>query len=319
MDRSQRLKISVIISTRERPRFLQDCLNALLQSEREPHEVLVVDQSLGQDTGEIVRGLMQRYPGLLYLKDPGEGASRAKNLAIRSSQGELLAFTDDDCLVSPAWVLRASQEFERKEGLAALIGKVVKGHSLADLSNGLAGNRPRRRGLLETLRGSPQGDGDHPWEVVGKADPWRLGPSGGNFFIRRTVLEQVGLFDESLGPGSSFRSAEDADLVYRVLKAGGTIQYHPGVQIVHRIWRSEEEDMEKRYGYGLGVGAFLAKHLSLSDPFPLYLFFSRFSKKPLKLLLGLLLLCPEMRRDGYYWSRGILRGFWERGRGKPPW
>jgi GT2 family glycosyltransferase len=285
--------ISVIISTLDRPLLVQDCLYTILKNELEPYEIMVVDQSRGQDTERIIRDLSQQYPRIAYLRDRGKGASRAKNLAIQHSRGEVLAFTDDDCLVSPKWLLNASKEFAQKKELACLVGRVVRGSSLADL----------RDSLEETA-----------WEISGKTDPWNLGPSGGNFFIRRNVLDQIGLFDETLGPGSFFRGAEDADLVYRIMKIGMVIQYNPAVTIVHRLWRTEEEDLDKRYGYGLGVGAFLAKHLTPYDPFPLYIFLSRFSKKPLKLILGIILFRKDMWQDGYYWSRGIVRGFWERKR-----
>lgn len=283
------LRASVIISTLARPWFIKACLDTILQNELKPYEIIVVDQSEGNETEKIIRSIRPRYPALVYLRDEGKGASRAKNIAIKQSHSDLLAFTDDDCLSSPKWLLNASSQFKEKTELACLVGRVVRGRSLADISEKAT---------------------KKIWEISGKADPWRLGPSGGNLFIRKEVFKQIGGFDESLGPGSIFRSAEDADLIYRVLKLGLLIQYNPDVLIVHRIWRSEKEDLEKRYGYGLGVGAFLAKYLSFSDPFPLYLFFRRFYKKPLKFLLGLILLRREMLLDGYFWSKGIIQGFW---------
>jgi len=273
-----------------RPLFLRECLEAILKNELLPEEIIVVDQGSDDTTEQMISQLRSSCPRLVYLRDRIAGASRAKNLAIQQSQGELLAFTDDDCLVAREWLLRAAEEFDRNRDLVCLVGKVLKGVPSTRASQG----------------------GDACWEVRGKADPWEIGPSGGNFFLRKGFLKVVGLFDETLGPGSTFRGAEDADMLYRILKAGGLVQYNPKVRIIHRVWRNEQEDLERRYGYGIGVGAFLAKHLSPGDLFPLYLWGKRFSKKPLKFLLGLLLVRKEMRMDGYVWTRGMIRGFCQR-------
>jgi GT2 family glycosyltransferase len=91
----------------------------------------------------------------------------------------------------------------------------------------------------------------------------------GNMAMYRTVVEDVGDFDERLGAGSRFPSAEDNDFGFRLLEAGYRIVYVPEAVLYHRAWRSNREIVPLRWRYGVGQGAFYAKHLSLRDRYML--------------------------------------------------
>jgi GT2 family glycosyltransferase len=81
------------------------------------------------------------------------------------------------------------------------------------------------------------------------------------------VFDKVGLFDERLGPGTSFPAAEDNDLGYRLLEQGYCICYVPEAVVYHRAWRSERESLSLEWRYGVGRGAYYAKHMSWRDPY----------------------------------------------------
>jgi hypothetical protein len=94
--------------------------------------------------------------------------------------------------------------------------------------------------------------------------PGRLG-SGAAIAVRRTTFESLGGFDERLGPGTLTRGAEDLDLLVRILKAGGLIQYAPSAVVSH-THRSELAALGRHLrGYGIGMGALVTKEF-LSDP-----------------------------------------------------
>jgi GT2 family glycosyltransferase len=76
----------------------------------------------------------------------------------------------------------------------------------------------------------------------------------------RTALLGIGGFDERLNV-----SAEDNDLCYRWLGAGGTVSYQPRMVIWHHDWRSEEQIKRLYVRYARGEGMFYAKHLRQGD------------------------------------------------------
>ena len=87
----------------------------------------------------------------------------------------------------------------------------------------------------------------------------------GNMMLPRRAMEEVGSFDERLGGGATFPSAEDNDLAYRLLEAGYAIHYAPEAIVVHRTWRGGADYLALRWRYARGQGGFYGKHLSLRD------------------------------------------------------
>ena len=69
-------------------------------------------------------------------------------------------------------------------------------------------------------------------------------------------------FDIRLGAGSKYGSYEDADYVFRALQFG-PVQYSPAVQVWHPPLNAKVMPPAKVYAYGLGFGAFIAKHLTI--------------------------------------------------------
>jgi GT2 family glycosyltransferase len=87
----------------------------------------------------------------------------------------------------------------------------------------------------------------------GRFLPWAVG-SGANTAVRRDWLERIGGFNERLGAGSGGQSAEDVDLLYRLLRAGATVRYEPDAIVYHeRTDATERRATSWRYGFGLGT------------------------------------------------------------------
>ncbi len=91
----------------------------------------------------------------------------------------------------------------------------------------------------------------------------------GNMAFRRSVVAETGGFDERLGPGTRFPSAEDSDLGFRLLEAGYRILYEPRAVLYHRAWRTDHDFLALRRRYGIGRGAFYAKHMHWHDRYML--------------------------------------------------
>ena len=87
--------------------------------------------------------------------------------------------------------------------------------------------------------------------------------------MHRSVLSDIGLFDERMGPGTPFHAGEDNDYGFRLLEAGYQILYLPSAVVYHRDWRLKNEYIGLRWKYGVGRGAYYAKYLSLRDRYQL--------------------------------------------------
>jgi GT2 family glycosyltransferase len=94
--------------------------------------------------------------------------------------------------------------------------------------------------------------------------------TGGNAAVRRAWLDRVGTFDESLGIGSPGQSAEDLDLLYRLLRAGAVVRYEPGAVIFHER-QTAEGRLRRASSYGFGMGALCASLARQRDAYMLWI------------------------------------------------
>ncbi|MBI4595341.1 MAG: glycosyltransferase [Candidatus Tectomicrobia bacterium] len=256
-----------------------------------PFEILVIDQTEDQKQKEEVKILVSKFSKVKYFHLSTKGSAQAKNFGIRTSLGKIICFLDDDCLALPNWLGIASKHFLNYRYPICLLGRIKLGGELL-------------------LKGDYRlWDENNERLFLGKVDPWIFKATGANIFMPRVIFDKVGLFDERFGPGSPWRSGEDADLLYRISLTRIPIAYAPSVAIIHRDWRDFKAEYQNLYDYGLGVGGLLGKYLMVGD-----LFFSRtvalrFSRKFIRLLWGLLSLNQPMALEGYYWSAGIMAGF----------
>jgi glycosyltransferase involved in cell wall biosynthesis len=99
--------VSVVICT-NRPGGLAAAVESVLANEGPPFELLVVaqgeDSTWAYDALTVLPDRFRDDPRLRIVHDRNRGLSRARNAALREAVGELILFTDDDCIVAPDWV-----------------------------------------------------------------------------------------------------------------------------------------------------------------------------------------------------------------------
>jgi len=261
--------VSVLICTRDRSEMLETCLRSVLECSVPAAEVIVVDQSRDEST----RLAVCRYQGgkvpVRYLRGKGFGLSRAKNQGIADCTSDIIAFTDDDCRVDPGWI-------------AALIEPLLSGTASAAVGRTVSGQA--EQGGDETFSVYAPGGA----RVFGRrTHPWRVG-GGGNFAVLREALHSAGPFDERFGPGAPLKSAEDMDLVHRLLRSGSRIVHVPEALVWHRSWRDHTSSRRLSRNYGIGAGAYFTKHLLSGDFLSGWRFLQRVAVRSLHLLTGML-------------------------------
>ena len=213
--------IAVVIATRDRAHLLVEALTAVRAALRPQDELLVVDSaSQGAETVELCARLGVR---LLRLEDPG--TSLARNAGLVATATPLVAFTDDDCLPQPGWTFALAEAFT-DPAVGLVTGRVVADREVAAP---VSLEESTEAGTFTTPKGH-----------------------GANCCFRREALLGVGGFDDTLGPGTKGRAAEDVDAFRRVLKAGWTGVYAPDALVVHRQWRRRGAAVRRSFSYGVG-------------------------------------------------------------------
>jgi GT2 family glycosyltransferase len=230
------VRISVVVPTVGREKAVARCLDALTRGTLLPAEILVVDQSGEARIARVLEERGEVFPNLRHLVELRRGLSAARNAGARAASGDILAFTDDDCVPAGGWLAAVREAFDEMPRLAGVTGPMLP---LDPDTPGLVAVSSRT-----SLERVDHRRGSAPW-VVG---------TGGNMTLRRSWLEHVGGWDERLGVGSRGEAAEDVALVDRVLIAGGVLRYEPEAVVRHEQ-RSLSARRATRRTYGHGVGA----------------------------------------------------------------
>lgn len=224
--------LSVVVATRDRAQFLDDCLLSLSEALAVDDELIVVDSaSKSTDTEDVARA---RGGRLIRCSTPG--TSLARNAGWRAARGEWVAFVDDDVRVDPEWARALHAAIEGDTEVSFLTGRLRLQH-------------PTERPVAVFDDDESIVIDRHTVDDVGH---------GANFAARRDVLEAVGGYDESLGPGARWRAAEDLELIDRLIASGFGGRYEPSVSGYHVQWRSSKDLFGLEWRYGLGQGARLA-------------------------------------------------------------
>jgi GT2 family glycosyltransferase len=166
---------------------------------------------------------------------------------VEAARGDIIAFTDDDGVPAPDWLERIVTYFDQ-HGDAVCIGGRVELFDAEDLPM--------------TIRTSREPD------TIDAAtfDPAFIPIIGCNMAFRKEVLDQTGPFDVTVGPGAKAGTAEDVDLLYRIVSSGHLIHYDPQILVFHQHGRrTMEQAAHVRHSYLVGRGAFYCKYVLRGD------------------------------------------------------
>ncbi len=245
--------VSVIICTYNRPGTIEQAVASVLANDYPAFDLTVIDQSATAATENILRPLVDKDRRLRYLHVKHPGLARARNTGIGRAAGELLAFTDDDCVVPKEWLSAIVRAFREDEEGDLLYGQ-VSAPEIAGTPGGITPALPIRRP-----------------ERLSRRDGFRVFGMGANFAGRRRLFALIGGFDEMLGSGGPLHASEDFDMAYRTYLAGRTILLRPEVKVIHYGTRTAQDWPATLRAYGIGDGAFYFKHVRCRDLFALQL------------------------------------------------
>lgn len=213
--------VTVLVCTLNRVAFLRDLLDSLARCERFGDIlVIVVDNGCTDSTGDICRLYAERHPNISRIVEPRLGLSWARNAGLRAAETPYILFLDDDCTVGRDFLRRA---------LAT-----IQDHA-PDFFGGpivpcFDGVEPAWLRHLEKAKVHQPTTGFHP--------KGRL--AGGNFGMRRDLVETLGYFATDLGMrGGRVGVYEEKDLLDRYFAStpdyARRIYYDLGMPIHHRV------------------------------------------------------------------------------------
>lgn len=227
--------VSLIVATRNRVAEVDRLLTSLDAQTYKCFEVLVVDQN----PDERLTSILRQHEGLRVRHLRCEpGLSRARNVGLRAAQGSIIAIPDDDC-----WY---------PEHLLASVVEWFESH-------------PEFGALFATMRsadGEPIGTKRPPEPCLCTKKNALVCVTSINGFLRRTVTEAIGFFDENLGLGaaSKYTSGEDTDYFLRPFGLGVRMWYEPSIWVGHPNLHSLERLKRTSYSYALGSGYVMRIH-----------------------------------------------------------
>lgn len=195
--------ISVIIPTCRRDHLLLRALTALCLQEfpADEYEIVVADDAVSEETRRLVEAMAASSRcALRYVPVLGKhGPAAARNCGWREARGELLAFTNEDCIADPLWLPLGVKALCQKSEPDAVWGKLIDpaANTNSDCESNAA--RPGKSVLIAA-----------------------------NCFVKRQALALVGGFDEHF----RLASCEDTDLYFRMLEHGMSVEHVSNAVVV---------------------------------------------------------------------------------------
>ena len=236
--------VSVVVCTYNRSASLRQTLEALRaqQTDGFDYELLVVDNNSHDDTRTVVEALVSRFGGQLrYLFEGQQGQSPARNAGLAHARGGLIAFTDDDVLPSPDWLLALRAAIVRFQADCAY-GKILPRY-LAPPPAWMGSYFLNRLAIIDR--------GNEARLITATRDQFACA----NVALTRRLVEAVGRFNMALGDrGGALGGEEDTDYFNRVLAAGFRVAYTPEAVVYHTIGPDRmTKDYFRRWHYGHGM------------------------------------------------------------------
>lgn len=214
------MKVSVIIPTYKRAKYLEKSLIAILNQHRLPDEIILIRNQDDSDTAVLVDTIRKSHPNARLIKDiinPKVDIVFNENQGLRVSQGDIICFIDDDAIAPENWITLITGHYERDASIGGVGGPVIpyiNEKPVIEYTNEFAKITWCGRRITNSTK--------IPYQLV-EVDLLR----GANMSFRRVLIEE---FDERLLP--YWRRFEDD--ICLSLKAGGyKIICDPLIKVFH--------------------------------------------------------------------------------------
>lgn len=199
------MDISVIVPAYNAQPYISRCIEALLSQSFNPnnYEVIVVDDGSSDQTADIIKN----YP-VKYVYQKNQGPATARNRGVKEAKGDIILFTDADCVPTGNWIEEMVRPFKSPH-IAA-----VKGAYLTNQK--------------EVVARLAQVEFEERFEMLKKADSIDMVDTYSAGF-RKAIFSQMGGFDTTFPVANN----EDTDLSYKMSRHGFKMAFNPVAVVYH--------------------------------------------------------------------------------------
>ena len=236
------MTVTVIIPT-VRPNTLRASVESIRRQTHADLEIIVVAQGSDPALRSVTEELAASDRRIRIVRLEQGNSSAARNAGIAAGTGDIVALTDDDCEADSRWVEIMVEIFRQRPEIGLMGGELVA--------------PPARPFTISTCPSAQVKELSYKPSKSGWQAPHGCHLIGANMGLRRSVFEQVGPFDPSIGAGTRYGSCEDLDYVLRCELADVGILTSPRLVIRHTHGRRYGLvsclKHHKNYAYGRGA------------------------------------------------------------------
>ena len=175
--------ISVIVPVYNSEKTIKECIKSILNQTYKDYDIIIVDNNSKDSTAKIIK----KYPVKYLFYDKIQSSYAARNFGIENAKGEIIAFTDADCIADKNWLKDAMKHFKDKN--IVCVGGNIKSTKPTNYIEEYLAEK-------EALTNK-------------KIDYFLPYPKTANAFYRKEIFNKIGLFEEWVSGG-------DADLCWRM-------------------------------------------------------------------------------------------------------
>lgn len=239
------MMLSVILCTYNRERYIYNVLQSIAAGGFGDYEIVLVNNNSTDDTESECQRFAKDHPevAMRYCVEKQQGLSYARNRGIMESQGEVLVYVDDDAVVNREYLQTYADFFNRNKEAVAAGGPITPRYDGCEEPSWMS-HYTRQLVTGELNLGTRE-----------REFPKGAFPGGGNAAYRKSVFDEVGLFNVELGrKGNSLIGAEEKDLFDKMTSRGMKFYYLPNAILYHLIPPKKlTQDYFDRLTYGIGV------------------------------------------------------------------
>ena len=227
--------VSVIVCSYNGASTLRGCLESLQKLDYPNYEVILVDDGSTDSTPEIAAEFAEK---IRVIRQMNQGLSRARNVGMEASRGEIIAYTDSDCMADPRW-------------LYFLVRRMLSADYAAAGGPNLS---PPARSHSEAIVAAAPGGPNHV--LLTDVDAEHV--PGCNMAFWKWALTEIGGFDPI------FRKAgDDVDVCWKLLQRGHRIGFATAAFVWHHRRFTFKAFFKQQAGYGEAEAILRQKHFSL--------------------------------------------------------
>lgn len=213
--------VSVIIVTRNRRSYLENCLRTVLATDYSNFEVILVDNASTDGSVSMIRKEFRHDNRLRILVNKENlGCGHGRNIGLGIAGGDYYAFLDDDTEVSKNWIEEAIEVLESNYAIGAVQAKILFLHERTHI-HCVGGLLIPSAGSCIEIGGEERDDGSYDQMI-------RIIPMGACMFVKAQVVDEVGGLDPE------FSNRDDMDFGYRIWMRGYNIVFAPKSVVYHR-------------------------------------------------------------------------------------